>query len=191
MEEDQKTHSWLPAFMQNSKDKKGSSGEFIPDETTSLVPKTSSLAPTESDENGEVFDLEEDGEPESKYIFREFKILLKGSIPVILVYMLQNSLQTISVIIVGRRSPEDLTTAAFSYMFAMSYRLADSIRWNYCIEYALFCHFYREQKFPRSRSASSALFYRTRTLLYFRCNTMVLLEVRLQGIESRRSAFKR
>lgn len=35
-------------------------------------------------------------------------------------YALQNSLQTISVVIVGRGSPEDLATAAFSYMFAMS-----------------------------------------------------------------------
>ena len=34
--------------------------------------------------------------------------------------MLQNSLQTLSVLIVGRLSPEALATAAFSYMFAMA-----------------------------------------------------------------------
>jgi len=41
-------------------------------------------------------------------------------VPVILAYTLQNSLQTFSVLIVGRLSPEALATAAFSYMFAMS-----------------------------------------------------------------------
>lgn len=50
----------------------------------------------------------------------EFLLLLKMSIPVILAYTLQNSLQTASVLIVGRISPEHLATAAFSYMFATS-----------------------------------------------------------------------
>ncbi|KAK3325149.1 mate-domain-containing protein [Apodospora peruviana] len=50
----------------------------------------------------------------------EILLLSKSSIPVILAYMLQNSLQTISVLIVGRLSPESLAAAAFSYMFAMS-----------------------------------------------------------------------
>lgn len=50
----------------------------------------------------------------------EFWILLKGSIPVIMAYALQNSLQTISVLIVGRSSPEALSVAAFCYMFAMA-----------------------------------------------------------------------
>ncbi|WOO76399.1 putative transporter [Vanrija pseudolonga] len=50
----------------------------------------------------------------------ETVILLKASIPVILAYTLQNSLQTGSVLIVGRLSPEALATAAFSYMFAMA-----------------------------------------------------------------------
>lgn len=46
--------------------------------------------------------------------------LTKASVPVILAYMLQNSLQTISVLIAGRLSPESLAVAAFSYMFAMA-----------------------------------------------------------------------
>ena len=49
----------------------------------------------------------------------EFVHLLRQSIPVILAYALQNSLQTVSVLIVGRSSPENLATAAFSLMFAM------------------------------------------------------------------------
>jgi len=47
-------------------------------------------------------------------------ILLKASVPVILAYTLQNSLQTVSVLVVGRLSPEALATAAFAYMFAMA-----------------------------------------------------------------------
>lgn len=50
----------------------------------------------------------------------EIWFLTRASIPVILAYTLQNSLQTLSVVIVGRLSPEALATAAFSYMFAMA-----------------------------------------------------------------------
>jgi multidrug resistance protein, MATE family len=50
----------------------------------------------------------------------ELWLLTRTSVPVILAYTLQNSLQTLSVLIVGRLSPEALATAAFSYMFAMS-----------------------------------------------------------------------
>lgn len=50
----------------------------------------------------------------------EILILSKAAVPVILAYTLQNSLQTASVLIVGRLSPEALATAAFSYMFAMA-----------------------------------------------------------------------
>lgn len=89
-----------------------------------LLPKgTKDSEQPEEPENGEIYELLD---PLSKSkspwraVLNEFKILLKGSIPVILAYTLQNSLQTISVVIVGRGSPEDLATAAFSYMFAMS-----------------------------------------------------------------------
>ncbi|KAI3318013.1 MATE efflux family protein [Xylariaceae sp. AK1471] len=50
----------------------------------------------------------------------EIWILAKAATPVILAYTLQNSLQTVSVLIAGRLSPEALATAAFSYMFAMA-----------------------------------------------------------------------
>ncbi|CAM1504784.1 Fc.00g023750.m01.CDS01 [Cosmosporella sp. VM-42] len=50
----------------------------------------------------------------------EMWFLTKASVPVILAYMLQNSLQTVSILVVGRLSPEALATAAFSYMFAMA-----------------------------------------------------------------------
>lgn len=40
------------------------------------------------------------------------------SAPVILTYMLQNSFQAVSILIVGRISESALATAAFAYMFA-------------------------------------------------------------------------
>ncbi|KAJ6137718.1 Multi antimicrobial extrusion protein [Penicillium samsonianum] len=52
-------------------------------------------------------------------ILAEFWLLLKDSTPVILAYTLQNSLQTVSVLVIGRSSPENLAASAFSQMFAM------------------------------------------------------------------------
>ncbi|KAF8888113.1 MOP flippase [Infundibulicybe gibba] len=46
--------------------------------------------------------------------------LLTDSIPVILSYILQNSIQTISILITGRLGPEELSVAAFSLMLAFS-----------------------------------------------------------------------
>jgi MATE family multidrug resistance protein len=65
-------------------------------------------------------DANQCNQPTWKAVLTEFEILLKAALPVILGYTLQMSLQTLSVVIVGRLSPEDLATAAFSYMFAMS-----------------------------------------------------------------------
>jgi len=89
--------------------------DLNPDEQTGLLPKDVG-EPIE----GEV--LEGDGtlRTRAKIIGKEFWILLKGSIPIILAYTLQNSLQTVSVLVVGRQSPEALATAAFAYMFAMA-----------------------------------------------------------------------
>jgi MATE family multidrug resistance protein len=44
--------------------------------------------------------------------------LLIDSIPVILSYTLQNSIQTISIVITGRLGPHELSVAAFSLMLA-------------------------------------------------------------------------
>ncbi|KAI1610789.1 MATE family multidrug resistance protein [Exophiala viscosa] len=92
-----------------------------PNEQTSLLPKKQDdNDPSSSEEEGELLDiLPEDDTPTRKLILHEFWVLFKGSIPVILAYTLQNSLQTVSILIVGRASPQDLSTAAFSYMFAM------------------------------------------------------------------------
>ncbi|KAK0728722.1 MATE efflux family protein [Lasiosphaeria miniovina] len=90
-----------------------------PHERTALLAKPPSTHPSSADtaavEDSEAFTL-----PEYQLWLSEIWLLTKTSIPVILAYTLQNSLQTISVLIVGRLSPEALATAAFSYMFAMS-----------------------------------------------------------------------
>lgn len=59
-------------------------------------------------------------QPPYRLWLAEIWLLTKASVPVILAYTLQNSLQTVSVLMVGRLSPEALATAAFSYMFAMA-----------------------------------------------------------------------
>ncbi|KAI9266662.1 mate-domain-containing protein [Phascolomyces articulosus] len=50
---------------------------------------------------------------------KELWVLVKTSTPVILAYMLQNSLQTGCVLIVGRIGAEELAASAFAFMFAM------------------------------------------------------------------------
>jgi len=105
--------SWLPKFLRSSKPSSPTSTP--PNERTSLIPKPSSTISSE----GETYEYNEE-QSATKQWLSEFLILLKGSVPVILAYTLQNSLQTFSVLIVGRVSPEALATAAFSYMFAMS-----------------------------------------------------------------------
>jgi len=90
--------SWLPGVAQN--------------ERTSLLPKPADDEPTA----GESYEIEDKGKSNVQVVAEEFWILFKSSVPVIAAYALQNSLQTISVLIVGRLSPEALSTAAFCYM---------------------------------------------------------------------------
>lgn len=113
--------SWLPSFLRKGKDEPGSKAASdapgrSPDETSTLLPKPSDEELAE----GETYALEDEDSSRARRIATEFWVLFKGSIPVILAYTLQNSLQTISVLIVGRLSPEALAVAAFSYMFAMA-----------------------------------------------------------------------
>lgn len=109
--ETNKSRSWIPGFLKTSK--KDSSS---PDERSPLLPDSRH----EEWSTGETYELEDEAASNFQLILREFWILLKGSLPVVVAYALQNSLQTVSVLIVGRLSPEALATAAFSYMFAMA-----------------------------------------------------------------------
>lgn len=115
-DEEQSAQSWLPSFAKRSTDKDSNAicGDAGPNEATSLLPNP------DDGEEGETWELKQDSRSRIQLIASEFWILFKSSIPVILAYTLQNSLQTISVLIVGRLSPEALSVAAFSYMFAMA-----------------------------------------------------------------------
>lgn len=106
---------WLPEFLQSS----SSPTSTATNERAPLIPELiNSQSGISPEREGEAYEFEE--EPSSsKQWLSEFRLLLRGSFPVIIAYALQNSLQTISVLIVGRLSPEALATAAFSYMFAM------------------------------------------------------------------------
>jgi MATE family multidrug resistance protein len=100
--------SWLPKMFRdtsaNSKDP-----ERTPDERTSLLPSDDDHAA------GETYSIGNDAKGELKLVGHEFWILFKGSVPVIMAYSLQNSLQTISVLIAGRLGPEALAVSAFCY----------------------------------------------------------------------------
>ncbi|KAI4926751.1 hypothetical protein J4E85_007046 [Alternaria conjuncta] len=106
-----KNRSWLPNFL-----KKSTQDDATPDERTSLLPDSQH----EEWSTGENYELEDGTASKYPLILHEFWVLFKGSLPVVVAYALQNSLQTVSVLIVGRLSPEALATAAFSYMFAMA-----------------------------------------------------------------------
>ena len=124
MDETGPAHSLLPNYLRKPKFKKTSSADSPANETSALLPKgTKDSEHPGEPENGEIhklFDPLSESKSPWRAVLNEFKVLFNGSIPVILAYALQNSLQTISVLIVGRGSPEDLATAAFAYMFAMS-----------------------------------------------------------------------
>ncbi|KAJ9141710.1 MATE efflux family protein [Pleurostoma richardsiae] len=91
-----------------------------PTETSALLPKPPATSVHSSSTDALAADSHETQGPRWHQWLAEIWLLTKSSIPVILAYTLQNSLQTVSVLIVGRLSPEALATAAFSYMFAMS-----------------------------------------------------------------------
>jgi MATE family multidrug resistance protein len=86
-----------------------------PDEYTRLLPNPiGDEFPWDDDVDKDASEL-----PRGKRVLTEFWELFKGSVPVILAYMLQMSLQTIPVIIVGHLSPLYLAVSAFSLMFAL------------------------------------------------------------------------
>lgn len=56
----------------------------------------------------------------SGLVVAELLLQARMSVPVIAAYALQNSLQTVSVLVAGRLGAQQLAAAAFAYMFAMS-----------------------------------------------------------------------
>ncbi|KAJ1545908.1 hypothetical protein HK405_007549, partial [Cladochytrium tenue] len=61
----------------------------------------------------------DDGRTGVAVFWEEVWVVTKTSAPVAVAYMLQNSLQTGSVLIVGRMGADELAASAFAYMFAM------------------------------------------------------------------------
>lgn len=104
----------MPSSISKVRSKSTTASDEVANEQSRLIPCS-----TEDGEE-EIEDEDEDGKSQWQLMLHEFWILLRGSLPVILAYTLQNSLQTFSVLIVGRLSPEALATAAFAYMFAMA-----------------------------------------------------------------------
>ncbi|KAJ5098630.1 transporter [Penicillium argentinense] len=86
-----------------------------PDEYTTLLPNSLRRRTPDGGHDDEI-----SGIAEPKPVLVEFWKLLQDAVPVIVAYMLQMSLQTVTVIVVGRSSPENLATSAFSLMFAMA-----------------------------------------------------------------------
>lgn len=91
----------------------GNTPTRIPDEYTSLLHTQTPHNDPEDPSPGVT------GKERKNSVIEESWILLKGAVPVILAYMLQMSLQTVTVIIAGRASPLDLAVSAFSLMFAL------------------------------------------------------------------------
>jgi len=111
--------SWLPSFLRRGSGNKDCKAISNPDSTPPNE-RTALLNKPDDRDEVHIYELEDESKTGTQRIAAEFWILFKGSIPVIMAYALQNSLQTISVLIVGRLSPEALSVAAFSYMFAMA-----------------------------------------------------------------------
>lgn len=117
--EEPAARSWIPNSHRHSSHSPNGENRAALEERTRLLPKTSDQPRQTNDHGeGESYDIYDEDAPPRTLWLHEFWILFRGSIPVILAYTLQSSLQAVSILIVGRASPEDLATAAFSYMFA-------------------------------------------------------------------------
>jgi hypothetical protein len=140
--------SWLSETQNKMKYK------IIPEECRPLLFKPLSRTISQNGDDVEMV-RDEIENHRGKLLKVEFVKILKTSGPVIFAYMLQNSLQTGSVLVVGRlvsllrsayltQGSDELAVAAFSYMAAMSTAWLSTFlrnylsnptscaRWNYC-----------------------------------------------------------
>ncbi|KAI0061883.1 MOP flippase [Artomyces pyxidatus] len=85
------------------------------DETTPLFTKR---PPPPSSSSSQCTDWLETASRRRPHGCREIFALCKDSVPVIFSYILQNSIQTVSVVVVGRLGAKELSVAAFSLMLA-------------------------------------------------------------------------
>ena len=95
------------------------SAQFLPRLDFACTETASLLSSHRSDYENSTDSIVKESRHEMRLWLSEFLLLLRRSIPVILAYMLQNSLQTVSILVVGQSSTQALAVASFSYMFAM------------------------------------------------------------------------
>ncbi|KAH7910461.1 MOP flippase [Hygrophoropsis aurantiaca] len=87
-------------------------------ETAPLLPDTQRTLQHLNDVDASLLDIPQEVGENRRVGFRLMVSLVVDSIPVILSYILQNSIQTVSILITGRLGPEELSAAAFSMMLA-------------------------------------------------------------------------
>ncbi|KAJ3043297.1 hypothetical protein HDV00_005300 [Rhizophlyctis rosea] len=90
---------------------------FVPPRHKSHSRRATTSSGSSSDESSPL--LPGSGEEERSGWGTEAWKIVKTSTPVALTYMLQNSLQTACVLVVGRMGPLELASTAFAFMFAM------------------------------------------------------------------------
>jgi len=78
--------------------------------------------------NGLHPDVVESAKTEQGISLRLLVSLVTDSFPVILSYILQNSVQTVSIMVTGRLGPAELSAAAFSMMLAFVIRMVHRAR---------------------------------------------------------------
>jgi MATE family multidrug resistance protein len=88
-----------------------------PNEYTSLLPQP--IDQEDANQVDHVWRRDNCKVTRTKLLLIEFWELTTSSVPVILAYTLQMSLQTASVVIIGHSSPMNLAVSAFSMMFAL------------------------------------------------------------------------
>jgi MATE family multidrug resistance protein len=98
-------------------DESNESIDTPPNEYTLLLPKP--IDPEDTNQVDRVWRRDDGKVTRTKLLLTEFWKLTKSSVPVILAYTLQMSLQTATVVIIGHSSPMNLAVSAFSMMFAL------------------------------------------------------------------------
>ncbi|KAG9313160.1 MATE efflux family protein [Chiua virens] len=89
------------------------------EETSPLLPKTGRLLRQLNNlASPPILSIPEEGGAAHHFGPKLLASLVVDSIPVILSYILQNSVQTVAIVVTGRLGPEELSAAAFSMMLA-------------------------------------------------------------------------
>ncbi|KAF9038689.1 MATE efflux family protein [Panaeolus papilionaceus] len=94
--------------------------QSLPNDDITVVGSTTSSALSEDELHSPQLERDGQGRAPVNLDFKIFGSLLLDSIPVILSYILQNSIQTVSILVAGRLGPHELSASAFSLMLAFN-----------------------------------------------------------------------